>query len=40
MQTYLVTDDDDNDIYSIDNDGEPDEHVGKLYGKNKKPHFF
>ena len=37
---YLITDDEQRDIYTIDEDEQPDEHVGRLVGKNNKAHFF
>ena len=38
-QMYLITDDDDRDIYEVDDDGELGECVGRLVGKNDKPRF-
>ena len=37
---FLITDDEQKDIYERLDDGEPGEHVGRLVGKNNKPHFF
>ena len=37
---YLITDDEQRDIYTLDGDEQPDEHVGRLVGKNNKAHFF
>ena len=37
---FLITDDDDRDIYERLPSGDPGEHVGKLVGKNNRPHFF
>ena len=37
---FLITDDEQKDIYERLEDGEPGEHVGRLVGKNNKPHFF
>ena len=39
MQMYLITDDDDRDIYELDDEGELGECVGRLVGKNDKPSF-
>ena len=37
---YLITDDELRQIYTMDNEEQPDEHVGRLVGKNNKAHFF
>ena len=38
---FLITEDNDKDIYDIDADGDPsDEPVGKLTGKNNRPTWF
>ena len=37
---FLITDDEQKDIYSMDEEGQPLEHVGRLTGKNNKPVFF
>ena len=37
---YLITDDEQRDIYTLDSEEQPDEHVGRLVGKNNKAHFF
>jgi hypothetical protein len=37
---FLITDDEQKDIYERLEDDEPGEHVGRLVGKSNKPHFF
>jgi hypothetical protein len=37
---YLITDDEEREIYTRLEDGEPDECVGKLVGKTGRPKFF
>jgi hypothetical protein len=37
---YLITDDELRQIYTMDEEEQPDEHVGRLVGKNNKAHFF
>ena len=37
---FLITDDEQRDIYTRLEDGEPDEHVGRLVGKNNRPQWF
>jgi hypothetical protein len=37
---YLITDDELRQIYTMDKEEQPDEHVGRLVGKNNKAHFF
>ena len=38
---FLITEDDDKDIYDIDADGDPgEEPIGKLTGKNNRPTWF
>ena len=37
---FLITDDEQKDIYERLEDGEPGEHIGKLVGKSNRPHFF
>lgn len=37
---FLITDDEQKDIYTRLEDGEPDEHVGRLVGKNNRPQWF
>lgn len=37
---FLITDDEQRDIYERLEDGEPGEHIGRLVGKSNRPHFF